>query len=122
MKPANFVLLHTTDMNASSAFYRSILNAQPVEASPTFAMFVTSAGFKLGLWRKDGVVPATSGFTGSSEIVFSCENREEVDQVYADWSQLGINILQKPEDMDFGRTFTAADPDGHRLRVYCVAE
>jgi len=23
--------------------------------------------------------------------------------------------------MDFGRTFLAADPDGHRLRVFCPA-
>jgi hypothetical protein len=27
-------------------------------------------------------------------------------------------ILQPPTEMDFGRTFTAADPDGHRLRVF----
>ncbi|WP_374468302.1 hypothetical protein [Ferrovibrio sp.] len=27
-------------------------------------------------------------------------------------------ILQPPTAMDFGYTFLAADPDGHRLRVF----
>ena len=27
-------------------------------------------------------------------------------------------ILQEPVQMDFGHTFVASDPDGHRLRVF----
>ena len=34
----------------------------------------------------------------------------------------GVKILQPPTDMDFGRTFVALDPDGHRLRVFAAAE
>lgn len=43
---------------------------------------------------------------------------EAVDAVWANWRQRGIAILQEPTDLDFGRTFTARDPDGHRLRVF----
>ena len=32
--------------------------------------------------------------------------------------KLGLRIIQEPTKMDFGFTFTAADPDGHRLRVF----
>jgi predicted enzyme related to lactoylglutathione lyase len=41
-----------------------------------------------------------------------------VDAAHADWCNRGIAILQEPTDLDFGRTFTARDPDGHRLRVF----
>ena len=37
------------------------------------------------------------------------------------WAKLGLKILQEPTKMDFGYTFTAADPDGHRLRVFAAA-
>ena len=32
-----------------------------------------------------------------------------------------IATLQAPTRMDFGLTFTASDPDGHRLRVFSPA-
>ena len=41
---------------------------------------------------------------------------------YRDWSLRGLPILQAPIDMDFGRTFVALDPDGHRLRVFAPRE
>lgn len=122
MKPANFVLLHVASVAVSSHFYQRLLNVAPVESSSTFAMFVLPGGFKIGLWDRQGVEPASSGQTGASEIVFSCESGQAVDDAHADWLGKSIPILQAPTAMDFGQTFTAADPDGHRLRVYHVAE
>lgn len=121
MKAANFILLHVENVATSASFYEYVLGNAPVEFSATFAMFVTPEGFKLGLWDHHGVLPASTRQTGSSEIVFSCDTDEEVDAVHMRWAQNGIHILQAPETMDFGRTFTAADPDGHRVRVYHVA-
>jgi predicted enzyme related to lactoylglutathione lyase len=37
---------------------------------------------------------------------------------FTDWKRRGLNIIQEPVQMDFGYTFVAADPDGHRLRVF----
>jgi predicted lactoylglutathione lyase len=34
---------------------------------------------------------------------------------------IGADVLQKPTQMDFGYTFTVADPDGHRLRAFAAA-
>lgn len=121
MKPANFVLLHAADLSASAAFYQRLFGLAAVEHSPTFAMFVLPGGFRLGLWKADCVSPKTSGQTGASEIVFTCDGDAEVEAVHADWRAKGVAILQPPEKMDFGHTFTAEDPDGHRLRVYHVA-
>lgn len=33
----------------------------------------------------------------------------------------GLSIAQAPVAMDFGMTFVALDPDGHRLRVFAPA-
>lgn len=122
MKPANFILLHVNSVAESSRFYQTLMNTPPVETSPTFAMFVLPGGFKLGLWDRRGVEPTTSGTTGASEFVLTCETDDEVDAVHQDWQNKAVTILQAPTTMDFGRTFTAADPDGHRLRVYHVAQ
>jgi hypothetical protein len=46
------------------------------------------------------------------------ESNAAVDATFADWSGRGLPIAQKPTGMDFGYTFVALDPDGHRLRVF----
>ncbi|WP_277425783.1 hypothetical protein [Lysobacter enzymogenes] len=41
--------------------------------------------------------------------------------MHADWRGRGWPIVQAPVELDFGRTFVALDPDGHRLRVFSPA-
>ncbi len=110
-----FVLLPVTDPGASAAFYARLLGRPPVEASETFAMVPLREGVMLGLWRRDGMVPPPAASPGGSEIAFLVA---DVDAAHAAWAAQGVAILQAPVAMDFGRTFTAADPDGHRLRVF----
>ncbi|MBI1243562.1 MAG: drug:proton antiporter [Alphaproteobacteria bacterium] len=114
-KPA-LVLLYVDSVARSAAFYRSLLAAEPVEESPTFAMFPLAEGMMLGLWGRAGVLPAP-GPAGGGEIDFSVEDAAAVDRTHAEWVKAGRKIAQAPNDMDFGRTFVALDPDGHRLRV-----
>jgi catechol 2,3-dioxygenase-like lactoylglutathione lyase family enzyme len=122
MHTPNFSLLYVSNPTESAAFYGDILGRKPVESSPGFAMFVLDDGFKLGLWLKNAVRPPVSTDAGGSEMILACDSNDEVDRVHDAWKQKGIAILQPPETMEFGYTFTAADPDGHRLRVYCVSE
>ncbi|MBN9218185.1 MAG: VOC family protein [Mesorhizobium sp.] len=114
----NFVILYVDQPQRSGAFYSALLGREPVESSPTFVLFVLDGGFKLGLWSRHTVEPAAAAAGGGSEIVFALETPQAVDATHADWSGRGLNILQAPTDMDFGRTFVALDPDNHRLRVY----
>ncbi|MDX8437021.1 VOC family protein [Mesorhizobium abyssinicae] len=118
MKTPNFVILYVDSPERSGAFYAALLGRLPVEASPTFVLFVLDGGFKLGLWSRHTVEPAAAAAGGGAEIVFAQDGPAAVDAAHRDWAGRGLNILQAPTDMDFGRTFVALDPDNHRLRVY----
>ncbi len=114
-----FVLLFVADPSKSSAFYRGLFGLEPVEQSPTFALFALENGVMLGLWSSQTAEPPVLTGGGGSEIAFSEEN---VDGLYEKWLGLGIPMAQAPTDMDFGRTFVALDPDGHRIRAYKLRE
>ncbi|OKH86640.1 VOC family protein [Thalassospira sp. TSL5-1] len=122
MLQPSYVLLYVASVQQSAAFYRDILQCDPVESSATFALFITEKGPRFGLWGRDGVEPAVDpdGHPGCSETGFPVETRDMVDRLYAGWREKGLVILQSPVEMDFGYTFVAADPDGHRLRVFCL--
>lgn len=112
------LLLYVADPAASARFYARLLGLEPVEASPTFVLFALPAGPALGLWRRDGVLPAPAAAGGGSEIGFRVGEAAQVDRLHAGWLEKGATIALPPTDLDFGRTFLALDPDGHRLRVY----
>jgi predicted enzyme related to lactoylglutathione lyase len=118
VKPA-LVLLYVSDVAASAAFYGKLLGVPPVEQAPTFAMLPFAGGLMLGLWARPGVVPA-AGQPGGGELDFSVADAAAVDATHAQWKKAGWPIAQAPTDMDFGRTFVALDPDGHRLRVLAM--
>ena len=120
MPHPTYYLLHVADPLASAAFYEQILGVAPVETAPTFSRFVLEGGVKLGLWSKATVEPATAGAPGGSEIGIAVKAPAEVDAVAAAWDKFSPTILQAPVDMDFGRSFLIADPDGHRIRVFAV--
>ncbi len=115
------ILLHVADAQASGAFYARLLGIAPLEESSTFVFFRLPTGTGLGLWRRDGVTPAVPAAVGGGEIGLSLANAAAVDATHADWVAKGARILLPPTDLDFGRSFVAADPDGHWLRVYALA-
>jgi len=121
MKDFNFVILYVQNATASADFYARLLDQSPVEASPGFAMFVTPSGVKLGLWTRDTVEPKVAAANGGCELAFPVADNEAVDRQHADWQKRGLTIAQPPTAMEFGRTFVALDPDGHRLRVFAPA-
>lgn len=117
MTDISFIILYVESAATSEAFYADLLGRPAADSSPTFVMFRMASGVTLGLWGRDGVQPAASA-PGGGEIAFPVESREAVDARCADWRKRGLRIAQSPTDMDFGRTFVALDPDGHRLRVF----
>ncbi len=114
-----YLLLYVDRPEASAAFYGALLGRPPVETSPTFALFILDGGVKLGLWSRHTVEPAAQLTGGGGELCFAVDTPAEVDARHADWRDRGLTILQPPVDLDFGHTFVAADPDGHRLRIFC---
>lgn len=114
-----FTLLFVANPQKSSLFYQEFFKLKPVEESPTFVMFALKNGVMLGLWSKYTAEPRVDASPGALEICFPAEN---VDALYEEWGKKQITIGQKPTDMDFGRTFVALDPDGHRIRIYKLHE
>lgn len=122
MTDPNFFILYVDDPLASARFYAGLLGKEPIESAPTFAMFALESGIMMGLWSKHTVEPAAQATGGSGEFAFSVADDDAVKALYADWSKKGLVILQEPTKLDFGFTFVALDPDGHRLRVFAVSE
>ena len=120
---ANHYLLLYVDSPANSAnFYSRLLEKPPIELSPTFALFVLDSGLKLGLWSRHTVEPAAQVAGGGGELAFSVADNQTVDSLYAEWTQQELTIVQTPVALDFGYSFVALDPDGHRLRVFSPSD
>jgi catechol 2,3-dioxygenase-like lactoylglutathione lyase family enzyme len=117
----HFVLFYVDDPQASASFYARLLDREPLESSPNFVMFELAPGLKLGLWARRNVEPAPNGASDKGELAMAVATKEEVAALCADRKRQGAAILQEPVTKDFGLTFLAADPDGHRLRVFCPA-
>lgn len=118
MNAFNFIILYVKDAPASARFYGDLFGAKPEEASPFFAMFSLPSGLRLGLWAKHTVEPMVKKDSGGAELLFSEPDEVSVADRYDDWARRGLVIEQEPVTLEFGRTFVALDPDGHRLRVY----
>lgn len=114
-----FILLSVTNPIKSAEFYSKLLGLEPIEQSSTFALFSLPNGVLLGLWSRQTAEPQVTAQAGGSEICFSAEN---VDEVFEGWRKNDIPMAPVPTEMDFGRTFVALDPDGHRIRVYRLRE
>ena len=116
--PTHSFLLYVDEPLKSAAFYEKLLRAPPVEASPGFAIFALTPPTMLGLWKRADVMPKVIAPTGCNEVGFQVENNSIVDDFFTEAKKIGATVLQEPAQMDFGYTFTVADPDGHRLRVF----
>jgi catechol 2,3-dioxygenase-like lactoylglutathione lyase family enzyme len=121
MRTLNYLLLAVRDPQKSAELYTKLLGREPVENSPTFVLYVLPTGLKIGLWIASEVEPAPRP-AGGIEISFTEDSRDAVLATHDEWQKLGLKIVQSPTDMDFGFTFVAQDPDGHRLRPFVLAE
>ena len=117
MTDIGFILLYVEDPALSEKFYARLFGRPANESSPSFVMFAMPSGLMFGLWRRANVAPAATP-SGGGELAFALEDRPTVEARHIEWRDLGIKILQPPTALDFGYAFTAADPDGHRLRVF----
>ncbi len=121
MSDANFILLYVEEVARSAAFYSRLLEKPVVENSANFAMIPVAPGLMLGLWRRGEVLPKATGGPGAAEIAVALADAAAVDAAHARWSGQGVEIAQAPNPMDFGYTFVALDPDGHRIRAFSPA-
>jgi predicted enzyme related to lactoylglutathione lyase len=118
MPDFSFLLLHVENSGVSAEFYNQLLGIPIIDQRDGFAMLPLREGVMLGLWARATVEPESTGQAGGSEIAFAVADAQAVETTHADWQRRGLNIIQAPTQMNFGMTFVALDPDGHRLRVF----
>ena len=114
----NVILLYVDNPATSSAFYADLLGKEPIQSSPSFAMFALDSGVRLGLWSRRAVKPLAVASGGAAELALSVADRSAVNALHERWAGQGVAIAQRPVQMDFGYSFVALDRDGHRLRVF----
>jgi catechol 2,3-dioxygenase-like lactoylglutathione lyase family enzyme len=105
-----------TDVQTSVAFYSQILDQAPAANYGDFALFPLP-GITIALQNKTQINPAPGPAVGGLELCFSQADRATVDRLHAEWAEAGVELALAPAEEDFGYTFVAVDPDGHRLRV-----
>lgn len=116
----NWILLYVENPRRSAGLYNRLLAAEPViapQSDTDFVMYALPNGLIVGLWAKTEVSPSPTP-PGGSELSFTEATDEAVTARYEEWAGYGLEIIQAPTRLDFGFTFTARDPDGHRLRVF----
>lgn len=110
------VVLFVNDIIASCDFYKDLLGINPEVPSPSFKLFKLPNGMEIGLKDKHTMKPYNEG-TGGCELAFTVTTKDMIDKTFLAWQQKGINIIQPPEEVSFGYSLTALDPDGNQLRV-----
>jgi catechol 2,3-dioxygenase-like lactoylglutathione lyase family enzyme len=118
----NFVVLYVANVATSTAFYSDLLGRPPVESAPNFAMYSLSSGVMLGLWARHDVQPVPTALAGGSEICITVAAPGTLRTLHSEWLGRKLTVIQPPTQMDFGYTFVACDPDGHRIRVFVPAD
>jgi uncharacterized glyoxalase superfamily protein PhnB len=116
------VTLGVADVARSTSFYES-LGWRRSSASQEAITFFSMQGSVLGLFGREALAedattdPAGSGFRGVS-LALNCDDRDEVDAVFADWVAAGATAVKPPEAVFWGGySGYVADPDGHLWEI-----
>lgn len=122
MSAPTVFILYVNSPASSAEFYADLFSLPAIEASASFALFQISPGIMLGLWARKAVEPAVGASGVEGELALSVADNSAVDRLFVDWSQRELSIAQAPAALDFGYSFVALDPDGHRLRVFAPSQ
>ncbi|WP_414502547.1 VOC family protein [Zymobacter sp. IVIA_5232.4 C2] len=118
MPTADMTILFVENPIKSLAFYSSLFTVRQHEVHPSFVLLVFENGFQLALWSRFTAEPLVTAPAGGCEVMFTVASKDALEALYLEWGVThGVTIYQKPTLLDFGYTFVALDPDGHRLRV-----
>ena len=113
--------LRTSDLEASVAYYKVLLNAEPAKRMDDYALFLTDdPGLELALDKGASVRLAESAHYG---IVV--ETTSAVDEAIARLRDAGLPVkVEREETCCYAKQTKvwSSDPDGRRWEVYTVLE
>ena len=101
----------TKNVAAMAAFYRSLLNAEPVHASEDMAIFM-NAGVKVFIhgWYE----PREGDLPPENHHAYTVD---DVDSTCATLIDKGLKIEVAPKDYYWGRSAYLRDPDGNLIEI-----
>jgi len=115
------VALRVADIDASARFYRDVVGVALERQEPHAPDPQPHYSASWGRWeRAEGdfalflIYPARDGRAGPSEIAFAVES---LDDVQARAETAGVEILELPRPLPWGRGAKYADPDGNLVSV-----
>jgi len=114
----NFLGLICEDVSASTQYYTDVLGLevnQEASIPGYYSQFVTKDGAMFAL---------VGGFGAEQEIAQNFDTAlevEDVDAVYAEWQDKGVEMVTGVVQAPFGRTLLFRTPDNHILRVLQLA-
>lgn len=112
----NLQLVYVSDIERSTAFYKTLFNDEPVFLSPRYVAFTVDGEALFAIWS-GGSKPEVAA-PRFSEIGMMLPSSEAVERLFKEWRKNpNIQIVREPYTEVFGRTFLVADPDGHIIRV-----
>jgi len=128
MKPRiDAVGCHTSNLKDMKAFFTEVLGFEVIFEMPGNYVEFANEGVRFALSTHDVMAEAT-GHTSFKEpkqgqvleLMFRCDDAEDVDQSYKNIVEKGAMPIKAPADMPWGqRTAFFADPDGNIHELFC---
>ena len=101
----------TNNVAEMSAFYKRLLNAEPVAESPDMAIYI-SGDTKIFIHKL--YKPAESDLPPENHIAFAVEN---VQNTCEQLQKQGLTIEFPPKDYYWGKSAYLRDPDGQLIEI-----
>ncbi len=116
--PAPVPEIPVSDINDASAYYENKLGFTVDWGGGELGLAGISKGdCRIFLATTD--YRKSYGNAGPVMTWLNLESKEEVDNLYREWSASGATLVSPPESKPWGlHEFTAADPDGNLFRVF----
>jgi catechol 2,3-dioxygenase-like lactoylglutathione lyase family enzyme len=101
----------TPNVAQMADFYRALLSAEPVAASPDMAIFLVG-NTKIFIHRS--YTPAAGDLPPENHSAFAVE---DVDAACRQLAEKGLIVEVLPQDYTWGRSAYLRDPDGHLIEL-----
>jgi predicted enzyme related to lactoylglutathione lyase len=106
-----FVLAHVADLATARAFYTEKLGLTIAAEQPGFVQFAQPGG--KGAWFALSEDANARTFSDPEFWWYV----DDADSACADLNERGVEIVEQPHDMPFGRVFSIHDPAGNSIYV-----
>lgn len=117
--------LFVNDMDHMVAFYRDVLGFEIQYKPGDGNVYLVKDGVLFLMYGRQDFEKMVShtfnypkGINGTIEIALSVASFSEVDRIYNELRNKGVEILMIPQTMPWGqRTFYCADPEGNLIEI-----